>query len=55
MSDEISTDPGAGLEPCPTCGGTKYTQTGDQLALDRVRCDGCGLEFRRRDLLIRPR
>jgi predicted nucleic acid-binding Zn ribbon protein len=47
---EIETDPGANLEPCPACGGTKWTQDDDLWKRDRVRCDGCNLEFRRRDL-----
>lgn len=55
MTDQISTDPGENLEPCPTCGGTKYSQDADQMARDRVRCEGCKLEFRRRDLVRLPR
>lgn len=35
---------------CPMCGGAKYSQDADLLKRDRVRCEGCKLEFRRRDM-----
>lgn len=48
----ISTDPGYNLQPCPKCGGSKYSQTSDMLARNRVRCDGCGIEYDRRALWL---
>lgn len=47
MSERIKIE---SLEPCPTCGGESYSQDGELLKQDRVRCDGCKLEFRKRDL-----
>lgn len=48
--EEINLNPGRNLKPCPECGGPTYSQPDDLFVRDRVRCDGCGAEYARRDL-----
>lgn len=50
MSEERPTKISTDLEPCPVCGGTNVSQDADLKARDRIRCETCKLDFRRRDL-----